>query len=326
MINVFYCPKCRKKTASTHEEYVKTVNNRWRLKGQCAVCKHEKSSFTKPPEGKHSPLEEAQELHRAVIKKFPKRKIVTLFIDDLWAADLVIMDKFAGENDGYKYMLNVIDTFSKFAWSEPLFRKSGADVAVAFKTILQRAKYNGHETPNLLHTDKGREFLNKDFRHVLNEHNIKMYHTENEEKSAIVERFNRTLNERMKVQFEVRQSFRWVDILQDLLKAYNTSFHNTIQMRPVDVNKDSEPILRQIFLNGVKSIKRKPPKLCVGDRVRIVVKKDTFSNKYTRNWRREIFTVSQIQSTTPVTYRITDGNGEEILGSFYEKELQKSNF
>lgn len=320
-----YCPKCKRKTASTDEERIKTVNNRWRLRGRCVVCMREKSSFIKAP--MYDELDEARELHRPVIKKFPKRKIVTLGIDDLWAADLVIMNRFTSENDGYKYMLNVIDTFSKFAWSEPLFNKNGVEVAKAFETILQRAiTHNGHKAPNLLHTDKGREFLNKEFKSVLSKHNIKIYHTENEEKSAIVERFNRTLNELMKIQFEIRKSFRWVDMLQHLIKTYNSSVHSTIRMRPVDVNADCESYIRNLFLNKMKLLKHPTPKLRVGDRVRIVAKKDMFSNKYTRNWRREVFTVSQIQSTKPVTYRIKDDDGEEIIGSFYEKELQQSKF
>lgn len=267
---------------------------------------------------------EAKELHKPVIKKFTKRKIVTLGIDDLWATDLVIMRKYAPENNGYKYILNVIDTFSKYAWAEPLFTKNGKDVARAFSVIIKRAIAIGHKAPNLLHCDKGLEFKNKDFNKVLNEHNVKMYHTENEEKSAIIERFNRTLNERMKIQFEVRQSFKWFDILQPIIREYNNSEHRTIGMKPVEVTESDERDL--LVLYGKNEKKSTRPRLKVGDRVRITVKKDVFSNKYRRNWTREIFIIFQILNTAPVTYRIKDLNGEEILGSFYEQELQKSEF
>jgi len=235
------------------------------------------------------------------------------------------MDKYAAENDGFKYMLNVIDTFSKYAWSEPLTRKSGAHVAEAFRVIIRRAKKCGHKTPHLLHTDKGGEFLNGDFKRLLASENIKLYHTENEEKSAIVERFNRSLNELMKVQFELRQSFRWIDILQEMLRVYNNRVHTTIRMRPADVNANCEEQLKHLYEISTSSndTKRKP-KLKVTDRVRIVAKKDRFSDKYSRNWNREIFTVSKVVNTSPVTYRIQDAGGEEILGSFYERELQKT--
>lgn len=266
----------------------------------------------------------AKELHKPVIKKFAKRRIVTLGIDDLWAADLVIMRKYASENNGYKYILNVIDTFSKYAWAEPLFTKNGKDVARAFSSIIKRAIMVGHNAPKLLHCDKGLEFKNKDFHKVLHEHNIKMYHTENEEKSAIIERFNRTLNEKMKIQFEIRQSFKWFDILHRIIQEYNHNEHRTIGMKPVEVTETDEHDL--LIRYGKHEQKSTKPKLKIGDKVRITVKKDVFSNKYRRNWTREIFEVCEILHTTPVTYRIKDMNGEEIIGSFYEQELQKTLF
>lgn len=359
-----YCSKCKKKTESKRVERLMTANHKWRLKAVCTVCKREKSMFIKAPERSSSlsssktekkekkllaparVLVEAHELHRGVVTKFPRRQIVTRCIDDLWAADLVIMNKYAADNDGYKYMLNVIDTFSKYAWSEPMFRKSGPDTARAFRSIVQRAVSRGggvagHRPPKLLHTDKGREFVNADFKRTLRDlGDIKLYHTENEEKSAIVERFNRTLNQWMRVEFEARKSYRWVDILEPLLKRYNESVHSTIRMRPVDVNAGCESDLQRLYTDrAMKHIakvttnskkwnrwRRQPVenKFKIGDRVRIVKKKDQFADKYSHNWSREIFRVSQVMSTAPVTYKITDAAGEEIIGSFYEKELQKT--
>jgi len=267
-------------------------------------------------------IREAQELHKPVTKKFAKRKIVTLGIDDLWAADLVIMNQFSSENDGFKYMINVIDTFSKYAFSEPLKTKSGLEVAKAFATIIKKAKNVNHKPPKLLHVDKGLEFRNKDFKKVLQEHNIGMYHTENEEKSAIVERFNRTLNRKMKIQFEIRKNFRWIDILQTLIKSYNNTTHRTIGMKPVDVSAEFE---HDLLMRYAKTYpKNTKPKLKVGDKVRITVEKDIFSNKYRRNWTTEIFEIYEVQNTAPVTYKIRDLTGEEIIGSFYELELQKT--
>lgn len=260
---------------------------------------------------------EAIEVHRPVVKHFIKRRIVTLELDDLWGADLVIMNQYSSENDGYKYMLNVIDTYSKFAWSEPLKTKSGSEIVKAFRVIMARAKTTGHTTPNLLHTDKGREFVNKEFKQLLSKNGIRMYHTENEEKSAIVERFNRTLNNRMKVQFENRKSFKWIDILQNLIDDYNNSYHRTIKMRPVDVKQ-------HVDIRFFGPVRYPKPKLKCLDRVRITIKKNTFANKYRRNWSREIFTVVSVLGTVPVTYKIEDENGEVILGSFYERELSKT--
>lgn len=316
-----YCCKCQSKTPSHEGQLVETPNKKWRLKAKCAVCNQMKSKFIKNPD--EEVLVQAIEVHRPVVKRFPKRRIVTRGIDELWAADLVIMNRYASENDGYKYMLNIVDTFSKYAWSEPLKTKSGQEVAYALRSIIKRAKSTGHKPPDLLHTDKGREFVNKDFKQLLKEHDIKMYHTENEEKSAIVERFNRTLNNKMKVHFETSKSFRWVDILQSLLRQYNFTVHRTIKMKPMDVDKTKESYLQSLYA-GYNQTQSGKPKLKIGDRVRITIKKDTFSNKYRRNWTREVFTIVGVLNTVPITYRIADEAGEEIVGSFYERELQKS--
>ena len=83
------------------------------------------------------------------------------------------------------------------------------------------------------------------FKAILKQYNIEMYHTDNEEKSSIIERFNRTLNQKMKIKFEVRNNFKWIDILQKLIDEYNYKYiHRTIKMRPCDVNKKNESLLR----------------------------------------------------------------------------------
>lgn len=324
-----YCTKCKRKTKSSSVEHIKTPGKTFRLKATCDLCGCKKSQFTKVPNQEvktqydHKYIE-AIELHRPVVKKFPRRRIVTLCIDDLWAADLMIMRKYASENDGFKYILNVIDTFSKYAWSEPLTNKSATNVTRAFKNIVERAISVGHHRPNLLHVDRGTEFVNKEFKRLLQSlDNIKMYHTENEEKSSIIERFNRTCVQKFKLQFEINQSFRWIDILPDILYEYNNTVHRTIRMAPACVTVDDEPRLRKLFCTQDKC-KRFYPKLKIGDRVRITTKKDVFANKYSHNWNREIFTVSKILDTLPVTYRIVGADKEEIIGSFYEKELNKS--
>lgn len=325
-----YCHKCKKKTPNINASIEQTSNGLWRIAAQCKICKTKKSKFikrscTKKPTIVLSNRErdiQAVEIHKPVRRKFIKRKIVTLGIDDLWAADLVIMAKYSDENDGYKYILNVIDTFSKYVWNEPLKKKNGSAVAQAFKKIISTAKRNGHSAPNLLHTDKGLEFKNKEFKTVLDEYGVKLYHTENSEKSAIVERFNRTLNNKMKVKFEINQNFRWVAMLQQLTDEYNNTKHTTIKMKPSEVNKFNEKSILESLHKRNERVKYNGYK--IGDRVRITKLKKTFENKYTNNWSREIFLIDKILYTNPPTYKIRDTNGEEISGSFYKYELQKT--
>src|SRR5436190_1358546 len=101
--------------------------------------------------------------------------------------------------------------------------------------IVLDAKKIGHKAPNLLHTDKGLEFKNKQFNAIMKKYNIKLYHTENEEKSSIIERYNRTQNERMKIYLELNK--KWIDILPKIVKEYNDTVHTTTKMKPNEVNE-----------------------------------------------------------------------------------------
>jgi transposase InsO family protein len=242
----------------------------------------------------------AKELHKPVGAHFRKR-IVTKGID-LWVADLLDMKKCSEENEGYSYLLNVIDTFSKFVWALPIKKKDGATVLKAFKKKL-KVQNHKNKAPNLLHTDKGLEFKNTHFKNLLNNFNIKLYHTQNEEKSAIIERFNRTLHNKMVLLFEARNNNKWVDILQNFLDEYNfKDKHRAVGMTPSDVNKSNENlVLHTLFKQSNKESKIK---FDVGDRVRIKSKKQTFGSKYDPNWTREIFVIKEILNTQPVTYKI----------------------
>jgi transposase InsO family protein len=145
---------------------------------------------------------EAKELFTPVIKKFKKRRIITRGIDELWASDLLNMKKYVNENTftpgkgkkkKYRYILVVIDTFSKFLFLEKLENKTGKEVTKAFEKILKTSK----RKPLLLHTDKGREYLNVTFQKMLNKYGITIYHTFTKEKSAIAERVIRTVNQKL---------------------------------------------------------------------------------------------------------------------------------
>lgn len=265
-------------------------------------------------------LKLAKELHKPVRKNFERRKIITKGINELWAADLLIMTTVNVRiNKGYKYMLNVIDTFSKFAWIVPLKKKDGKTVAEAFEKILKSCD----KTPDLLHSDAGKEFLNKDFQKVLDEYNIKIYQTYSEKKSSIIERFNRTVNEKLKVQFEINKNTNWIDIIDKILYEYNyKDKHRTIGMTPCKVNKKNEKEIYEKMFPDIENLEK--PKFRIGDRVRIYSFKKHFDNKYKNNWTHEIFIITKIYFTNPITYTIQDLNKEPILGKFYKFELQKT--
>jgi len=250
-----YRSKCKKKTSNFNNITAQTSNGRWRVSAQCLKCKTDKGQFIQKPQEDRLLL--AKELHKPVRIYFRKRSILTEGIDDLWVADLIDMKKYSEENVGYVYLLNVIDTFSKFAWAIPIKKKDGVTVSKAFGKIIKSAKSQNHKPHNLLHTDKVLEFENKYFKNLLSNFNIKMYHTQNLEKSAIIEKFNRTLNSNMGIQFEARNNKKWIYILQNLLDEYNfKDKRRSIGMTPSEVNKSNENlVLRTLFKQSNKKKK-----------------------------------------------------------------------
>ena len=142
-------------------------------------------------------------------------------IDKIWAADLADMTALSKDNEGVNFLLLVIDIFSKYGWIVPLKNKKGETVANALKTIFKERK------PEKLWTDKGREFYNKDVKDL-----VELYSTENEEKSSIVERWIRTMKEKMWKYFTDSNTYNYMDVLPDLVKDYNNTVHSSIKMTP----------------------------------------------------------------------------------------------
>ena len=209
----------------------------------------------------------------------------------------------------------MIDIFSKYGWIVPINDKSGKSVAAAFEKIFKAGR-----KPLKLWVDKGKEFYNKDVKSL----GMELYSTENEEKSSVFERFNRSFKERMYKFFSANSTRRYVDILDRMTSEYNNTKHSTVKMTPKEASeKKNESTVWHNLCNDVYSAAA-IPKFKVGDRVRITVKKSIFEKGYTPRWTEEVFTISEVQDTDPPTYKISDFNGEEIQGTFYEPELQKN--
>lgn len=259
-----------------------------------------------------------EELHKPVRKNYLRRCVNVRGLDETWQADLVDMSAYARENKGYKYMLTIIDIFSKYAWAIPLKTKTGRDTATAMESVLVQRR-----APKNLHVDKGKEFYNSHFESLMKRFDIKLYSTFSNLKASICERFNRTLKNKMWKQFSLRGNYKWTDILPDLVHDYNNTKHQTIRMKPSEVSSENE---RDLLRNVYKKVRVKPAqrlKFKVGDRVRISKYKNVFEKGYTPNWTTEIFTIIAIASTNPVTYKLKDYKNQPILGGFYEQELLK---
>lgn len=259
------------------------------------------------------------ELHSQARKNFKRRRVIMKGIDDLWQADLVEMGNYSTVNKGYKYLMTVIDTFSKYAWAEPTKSKNAADVSEAFHRILSLGR-----KPKNLQTDDGKEFFNKEFKKLMKKYSINHYSTYSIMKASIVERFNRTLKGLMWKEFSNNGTYHWIDIYKTLIQKYNESKHRTIKMTPISVNSTKENKLLKTVYNNLKVFKTS--KLHVGDHVRISKYKNIFEKGYTPNWTTEIFKIRFIQNTNPTTYLLEDYEGKPIKGAFYKEEIQFTRF
>lgn len=263
----------------------------------------------------------ASELHKPVRHNFKRRKIIVNGIDEIWALDLADMQAFSTENKGEKYILTVIDCFSRYAWALPLKDKTANTVLKAMQSIVK----DSGRIPEKIWSDAGKEFVNKDFSKWLKENKISLYHTYSENKSAVIERFNRTLKTLMWVKFTENRNHKWINILDPLLNFYNNKVHRGIGITPTQASekKNEGPLLQKNFTDQNKHEISKP-KLKLGDKVRISKVKGKFEKGYLPAWSTEVFTINKVINSYPPSYLIEDEKGETIKGSFYEPELQKT--
>jgi len=258
---------------------------------------------------------DAYTLHKPTRIRFPRRRTISKGIADLFQIDLVDLSNLSTYNDGYTYLLNCIDVFTKRAWSLPLRTKTGRDVSDAFERILTEQRCN------MVQSDKGTEFLNSTFQSMLRRYDVKFYTSENEDiKAPVVERFNRTLKQKMYRYFTAKRTRRYVDVLPDLVHSYNSTRHRSIGMAPMEVTADNEGVVRErLYPPKPKTLRWKYD---VGDKVCISMQRRPFKKGYVGNWSEELLVVGTRLPTSPVTYKLKDLAGDDIKGTIYTDELQ----
>ena len=284
-------------------------------------------SLSNPQEGKGIKWtdELANELHKPLRHNFQKRYVFAQNVDDIWSADLVDMRALSDDNDGYNYILMIVDVMSKYGWARPMLRKTGK----ALKEALEDVFKEGH-LPKMIWADEGTEFYNKDVKAFLKKHKVSLYSTGNPEKSSVVERWNRTMKTWLWKYFTANGTHRFIDVLQALVKKYNSTLHRSTKLTPVEARNPSKymQLFRNLYLEKVKKMsklyKGKVPKFKVGDKVRLAVLKDKFEKAYIINYTDKIYTIKEVKKTTPFTYIVEDDKGNVHKGSFYEQDLQKT--
>ena len=262
----------------------------------------------------------SQELHKPRKINFERRKVISNHIDHIWGIDLIIMIKYSKQNKNYKYILTVIDFFSKYSWCYPLKSKKSEEIINSFNDIFKKSK----RKPTMIQSDEGTEFTNNQTQTFFKNNNIKWYHTYNRDiKCSICERYNRTILSKMYKNFTLNNNTIWVNDLDKLVNEYNNSYHLSIKMKPILASKKSNENYVRNNLYNFKYTNKKP-KFSIDDRVRASLLKNTFEKSYISNWSQEIFIIDNIKTSNVHYYFLKDLQREKIDGIFYERELLKT--
>jgi hypothetical protein len=258
-------------------------------------------------------------LYRNIINKFPRRKVLVPGIQHQFQADLLDYEPLKKENNNIRYLLTVIDCFSRKATAIPLKTKQGI---VVLEGIKKAFKFLG--IPNKLQTDLGTEFYNKNVQSFLGEKNVHHFSTDQELKAQMVERFNRTLREKIQKFMVSNNTLKYHHVLNDILEGYNNKIHSSLKsFSPNQVTKKNEKQVHNILYSDYLKKKRKKHKFKINDSVRIAAYRTPFHKSYHKNFTEEVFLVTDTLYTKPSTYKLRDQKNELLKGSFYEHQLQK---
>ena len=210
-------------------------------------------------------------------------------VDDTWSSDLLDMNDYGPKNNrGYRYILVVIDNFSKFGWTITLQNKYAQSITDAFSQMIKTSR----RKPNLLETDDGKEYVNKIFNEFSNNHNIKRYSCYADKGAVFAERFNRTVRNLLKKPVFEKGKADWLSELPSVIKKYNNTFHHSIKMTPIQASKKSNE--KEVYSNLRDDRVKQKPKFKLGQLVRTADIKRVFSKGDSTNYSYKLHTITEV--------------------------------
>ena len=230
--------------------------------------------------------------------------------------DLIEYRGYKWHNNGYKYILLLIDCFSKMIYVAPMKKKSSDDSILAFESIFSKLE----RFPQSLATDSGKEFVNAGAQNIFETYGINHYTLKSKMKAMIAERAIRTIKERLEKYFSKSGETKWIDVIDQFVENYNKQPHSTTGYAPLDVNEENQAeIYKKMYPNKKLKV---ACRLKIGDKVRKLVEKDLFDKGYKQRWSEEIYEIVSVrQSNIVCWYKIKEVNGETLAKSFYYYQL-----
>ena len=264
-------------------------------------------------------------------KQYKKIKTSPVYVwkkRELFQADLAFFTnpQLVEATGGIKYLLVIIDCFTKKIWLYPLEDKSVRGVVEKFKDLFDQKQVR----PERIQTDEGGEFMGSQLGKLFKEYNIHHYVTYSDRKASIVERVIRTLKNLLYKKMEFHNTYNWVELLDDVEQKYLSSYHRTIKMTPNQAElQQNQFLLRLTFHENYSKYNFKRPKFKVGDRVRVSLLRGKFAREFMQRFSEEFFIISHIAESPPDVqlpaprYYLTDINGDILKGnpSFFENDL-----
>jgi hypothetical protein len=266
--------------------------------------------------------------HKEVRRTFKRRRVISPRKWYQFDVDTVSMIRFRKSNDGYNYILVLIDVMSKYAWTCPLKTLRGKEMVKALTLLIVKH-------PENLRSDGGSEFDNVDVKRFVKTRGINHFLTLNEKKANFAERLIKTLKSRITKYMHKHNSHEWVRVLPEITNSYNNTYHRSIRMSPVQAEKTNDVTLWNILyqspaekktiipkVGGPKRIN--PYKFKEGDKVKLSFLKVPFVKDYDSKWTDEYFLITgRNNEQNVVQYTIKDCHNNPIKGRFYEQELQR---
>ena len=232
-------------------------------------------------------------------KNYPTNKTDVYYIDDIWSLDILDFKDYGPENNrNHRYALVIIDNFSKYGWTIPLKNKNAQTIKDSFENILTSSK----RKPNLIESDRGKEFYNKIFQDFLNKNNIKLYSRNSSYGAVFAERYNLTIRNLLKRPVFEKGDGNWIDVLPTLTKQYNNKIHSSTKLTPIPASlKKNEGY---VYKNLLDKRKEKTPKFQINNLVRTADLKKIFSKSDMTNWSYKLYKITEIFNDTIPSYKI----------------------
>ena len=215
-------------------------------------------------------------------RNFKRPRTISPSVNAFWGSDVAYMLPFAKHNNGYGYFVVFIDMFSRYAHAEPLKTLRGIEMANTMKKVFSK------DQPRSLHTDSGSEYTNKIVQNYLKQKNIRHYTSKNEKKVAMSERLIKQLKRKLLQYMNEKNTHEWVEVLSDVVHAYNNSYHRVIKMTPAQAKTTDQYTVwaNQYFTrpknerDPTRPKQKKSFKFSVGDRVKLSALKKVFDREY----------------------------------------------